>query len=259
MYKANHLFTKAIVKTPGKSFSKGITTAGLGPPDYQKALQQHQGYIQALEDCGLEVIVLPPNEDFPDSTFVEDPALITPKGAIITNPGIPSRKGEIKEIREVLQGYFPNLKEIREPGTLEGGDIMRIGSNYYIGLSSRTNQVGADQLINILLSFGLSGKVIELEKVLHLKTGVSYLEEDTLLAAGEFISKSEFKKYQILDVSRSERYAANSLWVNGTVLVPAGFPQTSKKIRSAGYPIKEIDMSEFQKMDGGLSCLSLRF
>ena len=174
------MFTRAIVKTPGKSFIKGITTAGSGRPDYQKALQQHQEYIEALQDCGLEVIVLPPNEDFPDSTFVEDPALITPKGAIITNPGAPSRKGETKEIREVLQVYFPDLKEIQEPGTLEGGDIMRVGTNYYIGLSDRTNQEGADQLINILKSFGLSGTVIKLEKVLHLKTGVSYLEEDII-------------------------------------------------------------------------------
>jgi dimethylargininase len=253
------MFSRAIVKIPGKSICRGITTAGLGPPDYQKALQQHQRYIQALEDCGLEVIVLPPNEDYPDSTFVEDPALITPNGAIITNPGAPSRKGETKEIREVLGLYFPDLKAIKEPGTLEGGDIMRVGSNYFIGLSDRTNQEGADQLINILKSFGLSGTTINLKEVLHLKTGVSYLEENTMLAAGEFLSKAEFKKYKILEVSGSESYAANSLWVNGTVLVPAGFPQTEEKIQYAGYPTRVLNVSEFRKMDGGLSCLSLRF
>ena len=253
------MYTKAIVRTPGKSFIKGITTSGLGPPDYQKALQQHRGYIQALQDCGLEVIVLEPDEDYPDSTFVEDPALITPKGAIITNPGAPSRKGEIKEIKEILQDYFSNLKEIREPGTVEGGDVMRVGSIYFIGLSERTNQEGANQLINILEGFGLSGTVVELEKVLHLKTGVSYLEEGTLLAAGEFLSRAEFKKYQILEISPAESYAANSLWVNGTVLVPAGFPQTEEKIQYAGYRTKVVDVSEFRKMDGGLSCLSLRF
>ena len=253
------MYTKAIVRTPGKSFSKGITTSGLGPPDYQKALEQHREYIQALQDCGLEVIVLEANEDYPDSTFVEDPALITPKCAIITNPGAPSRKGETQEIREVLLDYFPNLEEIQEPGTAEGGDIMRVGSNYYIGLSERTNLEGINQLIRILESFGLSGTVVELENVLHLKTGVSYLEGGTLLAAGEFLSKAEFIKYQILEISQAESYAANSLWVNGTVLVPAGFPQTQEKIQYAGYKTRVVDVSEYRKMDGGLSCLSLRF
>jgi len=253
------MYTKAIVKTPGKSFIKGITTAGLGPPDYQKALQQHRGYIQALQDCGLEVIVLDPNENYPDSTFVEDPALITPKGAIITNPGAPSRKGETKEIKEILQVYFSDLEEIQEPGTVEGGDVMMVGSTYYIGLSDRTNLQGANQLIKILEGFGLQGKTVELEDVLHLKTGVSYLENNTILAAGEFLTKAEFKKYQILKISQRESYAANSLWVNGTVLVPAGFPQTEEKIQYGGYPTRVVDVSEFRKLDGGLSCLSLRF
>ncbi len=253
------MYNKAIVRTPGRSFSQGITTSGLGPPDYQKALEQHREYIQALQDCGLEVIVLEANEDYPDSTFVEDPALITPKCAIITNPGAPSRKGETQEIREVLLDYFPNLEEIQEPGTAEGGDIMRVGSNYYIGLSERTNLEGTNQLIRILESFGLNGTVVELENVLHLKTGVSYLEGGTLLAAGEFLSKAEFIKYQILEISQTESYAANSLWVNGTVLVPAGFPQTEEKIQYAGYQTRVVDVSEYRKMDGGLSCLSLRF
>jgi len=253
------MFTKAIVKTPGHSFSKGISTSNLGPPDYQKALNQHLEYIKVLQDCGLEVIVLDPDETYPDSTFVEDPALITLRGAIITNPGAPSRKGETKEIKEVLQDYFSDLKEIQDPGTVEGGDVMMVGSNFYIGLSDRTNQEGANQLINILENFGLNGTTVELEKVLHLKTGVSYLEENTMLVAGEFLTRAEFKNYQILTISQEEGYAANSLWVNGTVLVPAGFPQTEEKIQYAGYPTRVVDVSEFRKMDGGLSCLSLRF
>jgi dimethylargininase len=253
------MFTKAIVRTPGQNFGKGITTSGLGPPDYQKACWQHREYIRVLEECGLEVIVLDPDEEHPDSTFVEDTALITPKCAIITNPGAASRKGEIKDIRDVLGDYYPSLEEIREPGTLEGGDIMMVGSKYYIGLSDRTNQEGARQLILILEKYGLSGTTVQLDKVLHLKTGVSYLEGGTLLAAGEFLSKAEFKKYQIIKITEAESYAANSLWVNGTVLVPAGFPLTEEMIQYAGYPTKTVNVSEFRKMDGGLSCLSLRF
>jgi dimethylargininase len=253
------MYTKAIVRTPGRSFSKGITSANLGPPDYQKALHQHQEYIQVLQDCGLEVIILKPDENYPDSTFVEDPALVTPECAIITNPGAATRKGETAEIREVLLDYFPILEEIQEPGTVEGGDIMKVGSNYYIGLSERTNPDGAQQLISILVKYSLGGKLIQLEYVLHLKTGVSYLEEGTLLAAGEFLTKAEFQKYRILKINPGESYAANSLWVNGTVLVPAGFPQTEAIIKSAGFRTKAVDVSEFRKMDGGLSCLSLRF
>ena len=253
------MFTRAIVKTPGRNFQEGITTSGLGLPNYQKAIHQHQKYIQALEDCGLEVIVLDPDEEYPDSTFVEDIALITPKCAIITNPGVDSRKGETEAIREILKDFYQSLEEIHEPGTLEGGDIMMVGSKFYIGLSERTNQEGARQLISILERYELRSEMVQLEKVLHLKTGVSYLEGGILLAAGEFLSKAEFKKYQILEVSKSEKYAANSLWVNGTVLVPAGFPQTEEKIQYAGYPTRIVDVSEFRKLDGGLSCLSLRF
>ncbi|MCK4801973.1 MAG: hypothetical protein KAS84_08270 [Anaerolineales bacterium] len=253
------MYTRAIVKTPGKSFVRGITTANLGPPDHAKALVQHREYIQVLEDCGLEVLVLEADEAYPDSTFVEDTALITPHCAIITNPGAPSRKGETGAIKEVLQNFFPELEEVQEPGTAEGGDIMRVGSQYFIGLSNRTNPEGAQQIITILEKYGLSGSVVQLEEVLHLKTGISYLERNTMVAAGEFLSKAEFKKYQILEITAREKYAANSLWVNGTVLVPQGFPQTQEAIEYMGYRTKAVDVSEFRKMDGGLSCLSLRF
>ena len=252
------MYTRAIVRTPGKSFGQGLTTAGLGPPDYQKALQQHTEYIHALQFCGLEVLVMEPDERFPDSTFVEDTALITPHCAIITNLGAPSRKGEIANIREILIDYYEELEEIHEPGTVEGGDILQINSHYYIGLSERTNPEGAHQMIQILMKYGLSGSTVSLEHVLHLKTGISYLGENTILAAGEFLSKTEFKSFQTLRVPHSESYAANSIRINDYVLVPAGFPQTKALIESAGYQIRTVNVSEFQKMDGGLSCLSVR-
>ena len=237
----------------------GLTSASLGIPDCDLALTQHADYIRALEACGLQVTVLPADEAFPDSTFVEDAALLTPDCAVITRPGAPSRRGETVSIRQALGAFYPELEAIDAPGILEAGDVMMVGRHFYIGLSERTNSEGARQLIAILEKQGMTGFVIRLEKVLHLKTGVNYLENNTLLACGEFLDKDEFREFEVLQVEPAEAYAANSLWVNGTVLVPAGHPKTRTMINAAGYETLEVDVSEFQKLDGGLSCLSLRF
>lgn len=237
----------------------GLATAGLGKPDYKKARVQHANYIKALEKCGLEVLVLEADEQFPDSTFVEDVALLTSKFAVITNPGAPSRNGEIVEMKKILNNFYSETEEISEPGKVEAGDIMRVDSHFYIGLSARTNENGVQQMFEILKKYGMSGSAVSLEKVLHLKTGVSYLEKNNLVACGEFILKKEFSKFNILEIEQNESYAANCIWVNENILIPAGFPKAKKTIIKAGYKILEVDVSEFQKLDGGLSCLSLRF
>lgn len=253
------MFTKAIVRTPCKTLIKGITTASLGIPNYEKALAQHNDYINALKECGLQVTCLDADENFPDSTFVEDVALMTPHCAIITNPGAVSRKGEINSIEPVIQSFYSNIEKIQSPGTVEAGDIMMVGQHYYIGLSARTNQNGAEQMIAILEKYSMTGSIVSLDEVLHLKTGLGYLEDNNLLACGEFLTKPEFEKYNIIEVDQDEAYAANSVWINGTVLTPKGFPKAKKLIIEAGYKVREVDVSEFQKIDGGLSCLSLRF
>lgn len=253
------MFTKAIVRTPGTSFSNGLTSAELGLPDCDLAIKQHQEYIDALNQCGLEVIVLPPDENFPDSTFVEDTALLTPHCAIITNPGASSRKGEIINIKNVVNDLYSNIEEISAPGTVEAGDIMMVGDHYYIGLSERTNQEGAGQLIRILNKYGMSGSVIQLKEVLHLKTGVAYLENNKLVACGDFLTKPEFAKFDFIEIPKEESYAANCVWINDKILVPKGYLVSKQRILDAGYSILEVDVSEFRKLDGGLSCLSLRF
>jgi len=253
------MFTKAIVRTPGRSIIKGLSTAGLGLPDYQKALLQHKEYIKALKKCGLEVTVLEPDEHYPDSTFVEDTVLLTSRSAIITNPGAVSRKGEVISMKKVLSEFYKNIESIDDPGRVEAGDIMMIGTHFYIGLSERTNEAGAWKIIEILNKYEMSGSVVSLEKVLHLKSGVAYLENNNLVASGEFIEKSEFQKYNILKIDDDESYAANSVWINGIVLIPQGYPKAKNLIENAGYSTIEIDVSEFSKLDGGLSCLSLRF
>ena len=237
----------------------GISTAGLGLPDYDLACRQHADYVAALENCGLVVTVLPPDQEFPDSTFVEDTAVMLPNAVILTRPGALSRRGEVLEIRPTLEALVGNISMIQSPGTLEGGDVMMVDTHFYIGLSERTNEAGARQMITILEGCGLTGSMVTLDEMLHLKSGVSYIESGNLLAYGEFIGKPEFKQFDTLQISECEAYAANSLWVNGTVLVPQGFPVTAKAVESRGYAVRLLNVSEFQKLDGGLSCLSLRF
>lgn len=253
------MFTKAIVRTPSESMTNGLTTANLGLPNYELALEQHKNYIDALTKCGLQVTILSADENYPDATFVEDTALLTSKCAIISNPGAETRKGETVEMKHVLKSYYSIIEEIEEPGTVEPGDIMMVGDHFYIGLSKRTNEDGAAQMITLLNKHGYSGSVILLKEMLHLKTGVAYLENNNLLAYGEFLDEEELNNFNIIEIDKDESYAANCIWVNNKVIVPKGFPKTRNKIVNAGYSIIEVDVSEFRKLDGGLSCLSLRF
>lgn len=253
------MFTYAVVRKPSNSIIDGITSANLGVPDYEKTLRQHQAYVDALRNCGLTIITLPADETFPDSCFVEDTALLTKRCAIVARPGAPTRQGEEAAVLELLPRYFDNIESIEAPGTIEPGDIMMVGDHFYIGLSDRTNAAGARQMISLLESHGLSGSTVEMHGMLHLKTGLSYLENNTLVVCGEILHEPEFEKFNHIVIDGDEAYAANCVWVNGTVLVAAGFPKTRRKIEAAGYPVVSVDVSEFQKLDGGLSCLSLRF
>lgn len=253
------LFKNAIVRQPSPGMTEGLSSASLGYPDYAMAMDQHAAYVEALRSCGLEVRVLEADPGFPDSCFVEDVALCTPQGAILTNPGAPSRNGEKLAMEAVLLSFYEQLEYIDFPGTLDAGDVMMVGEHYYIGLSERSNQAGANALIAILEKQGKTGTTVPLRKMLHLKSGVSYLEEQRMLVTGEFSDHPAFAGFDRLVVEPEEAYAANSLWVNDTVLVPAGFPSTLERIQEAGYKTLVLDVSEFQKLDGGLSCLSLRF
>jgi dimethylargininase len=237
----------------------GITISRLGKPDHELALIQHAAYTEALKKCGLDVLVLDPDERFPDSTFVEDTALLTANCAIIARPGALSRQGETEEIKQVLEGYYRNIEEVQEPGTVEGGDIMMVGSDFYIGLSERTNLRGAHQVISFLEKYDLKGFMIPVGEMLHFKTGIAYLEQKTIIATSDYLQLKEFQEFKILEVNKDESYAANCIWVNGKVLVAKGYPKVIKMISDAGYSVIELDMSEFRKIDGGLSCLSLRF
>ena len=199
MKKFNHV----IVRRPCKAMVEGITS-GLypGKPDYALALKEHDSYIEALKQCDVDVTVLEADERYPDSCFVEDPALITSKCAIITNPGAASRNGEKNEILGAIRKFFDDdhIEYIKAPGTLEGGDVMMVGDHFYVGRSARTNEEGIRQLTEILAKYGLTCSEVTLEKVLHLKTGVNYLENNNMLVSGEFVTKPDFEMYHRVEI-----------------------------------------------------------
>ena len=205
------------------------------------------------------MLVLDPDEAFPDSTFIEDVAVLTQHCAIVTRPAAPSRAGETDDIARILPDYFQRIETICEPGTLDGGDVMQIGKHFYVGLSDRTNNEGARQLLTILDTYGLSGSTIPVTEFLHLKTGVTALADSTLIAAGECAHRPEFAGFNILPVSREEAGAANCIRINDHILMPAGFPAVRDRLKGHCRKIIEVDISEFAKLDGGLTCLSLRF
>jgi dimethylargininase len=256
------VFTKAIVRAPAANFARGLSSVNLGKPDHELALQQHDAYCRALETCGLNLIRLPADERHPDSTFVEDPAIVTPLGAVITRPGAESRLGEIHEIERVLRSYFSPLSAIVAPGTVDGGDVCEAGDHFFIGLSQRTNEAGAGQLARILESFGYSSSLIDirgLSNILHLKSGMACVGPNRLVVIDALSERKEFSGYELIRVNSAEEYAANCVFINNRILVAAGFPDLKRQLDDLGQRTIALEMSEFQKMDGGLSCLSLRF
>ena len=252
------MYSQAITRRPCKNFAAGITTANLGKPDYSLMLRQHHAYVETLNHLGLQVTELEALEDYPDAHFVEDTAVIVPEIGIIARPGAKSRRGEEITIEHELAKY-KDIKKIKAPGTVDGGDVLITGKKVYIGISQRTNQEGANQLSEILKKFGYDSTCIPVHKGLHLKSDINYIGKNTVLIRDYFLNTQYFKSYTKIIVKPEESSAANSLWVNHKLIIPKGFPETKFKVLQAEFDLIELDMSESQKMNGGLTCLSLRF
>lgn len=262
------MFTRAITRTPGSNYEDGLTTVDLGIPDYHQALREHARYIEALRQCGLTLTELPADLHFPDGTFVEDTAILLVDGgaegraAIITRPGAVERAGETAEMKAVLKDYYAQLGEINAPGTLDGGDICEAGKHFFIGISLRTNQAGGDQLAEWLAGHGYTSSFVDIRQtpgILHLKSGIAYLGDNRLVVIDALAEHPAFKGFELVRVAAGEEYAANCIRVNDAILIAAGYPKFEAELRRLGYKLVVLEMSEFQKMDGGLSCLSLRF
>ncbi len=259
------MFTRAIVRIPGENFSEGLTDVGqgsFGVPDYRLALEQHEAYCRALETCGVALTVLEKDLDHPDSCFVEDTAVLTEHAAILTRPGAESRLGEVARIREPLLACFQRHHEITAPGTVDGGDICEAGMHVFIGVSHRTNEEGARQLAAFLALEGYTSSTVDIRamtSILHLKSGIAWVGERTLVLMEELADRPEFAGWTILRVAEDESYAANCVRINDRVFLPKGYPKLERQLMEAGFHPLTLDMSEYRKMDGGLSCLSLRF
>jgi dimethylargininase len=255
-------FKHAITRLPAQTYSHGLTTSGEGAPSIEKALDQHARYCDALRASGLTVDILGAAVGYPDSTFVEDTAILTTRVAIIMRPGAPSRLGEIQLIKKAVLEHHSDVMQIVEPGSMDGGDVCQAGQHFFIGISARTNPEGARQLSAILHAHGYTSSTVDIRgqsRLLHLKSGIAYLGSNRLVVAPELSALSAFQTYELIEVAAAELYAANCIHINDHVLIPAGYPKTAAALESLGYTLLALDVSEFRKMDGGLSCMSLRF
>lgn len=253
-------FTRAITRKPAASITNGLRAIDTGMPDLVQMTAAHDTYIATLRETGAEVIELPALAPYPDSTFVEDTALCLPEGAILMRPGAPSRAGEVYEMAPVLYKLYKDVREIKGPGTIEGGDILVTSREILVGLSDRTDQAGVDELAELVRDWGYTVRIITIpDGVLHFKTDCSLLDADTILSTQRLAASGCFDDYNVIYTAPGEEAAANAIRFNQFVIMAAGFPDTSKRLRDSGYDVREIDNADAAKLDGGMSCLSLRF
>lgn len=228
------------------------------PIDLELARTQHHEYEAALRELGCEVISLPAEADLPDSVFVEDVALVFDEVAIITRPGADSRKPETASIAQALKPYR-TLCTIEAPGTLDGGDVLRVGKTVYIGLSSRSNPAAVEQTQKFLLPYGYSVKGVEVTGCLHLKSAATQVSEDTLLINPAWVDRSIFGPVRSIEVDEREPGAANAVWLARGVIYPAHYPHTQQRLADAGVSLRIIHATEVAKAEGAVTCCSLIF
>lgn len=228
------------------------------PVDVERARLQHAAYAACLARLGCEVRCLPATPDLPDGVFVEDIALVLDEVAVILRPGAASRRPELPSVAQALEPYR-KLLSIAEPGTLDGGDVLRLGRQLMVGLSERSNPAGVEQLRRLVEPFGYRVEGIPVSGCLHLKSAVTQVAENTLLLNPEWIASDWFRAMKIIPVHPAEPYAGNALLLNGTVIYPAAFPATAERLESAGIRLARVDVSELAKAEGAVTCCSLIF
>ena len=226
--------------------------------DIDLALKQHEQYQAALSSLGCDIVSVPTEPGLPDSVFIEDTALVLDEIAVICRPGAESRRPEVAGVEDFLQEYR-TLASIQPPGTLDGGDLLRIGKVIYAGLSTRSNQSGIDQLRNIVAEFGYSVETVETAKCLHLKSAVSGVAPGTVLINPDWISTSVFADYEMIDVDKEEAHAANALPVGQSLIYSSSYPRTMEKMVARGIDVVPVEVSELQKAEGAVTCCSLVF
>jgi len=252
-------FTDAIVRTPPRSVISGLRAVDTGAPSYEGVLAEHAAYVAALEDAGVAVETLPSAEDFPDSIFVEDAALVFTGTAIVLRPGAPSRARETTLIEPVLRRRFERVVTL-ERGTADGGDILATPRRVFIGRSARTDADGAAALAALLTELGLQGLPVDTPSgVLHLKSDCALLDDATILATPRLAASGVFEGFRVLLTPHGEDGAANALRINDRVLLSAGYPHTADILTRLGFRVVTLPTREIAKIDAGLSCMSLRW
>jgi len=253
-------FTHAISRRPSADLTAGLRAVDVGDPDANLFAQHHADYVATLREAGVEVTVLDPLPDYPDAVFVEDTALCLPKGAILMRPGAPSRQGEVAHMAPALRALYGDaVAEITAPGRIEGGDILITEREVLVGTSERTDQAGIDMLRQELDRLGHALRVVETPPgVLHFKTDCSLVDPETVLSTRRLAASGCFDGYRVLHVPEGEEAAANAIRVNGFVLMADGFPKTAEMLEREGFTTRRIGNTEAAKLDGGMSCLSLR-
>ncbi len=253
-------FTHAVTRKPCRAIVDGIRAVDTGAPDIDVFLQHHDVYVSTLKSTGAQVTELPALEEFPDSVFIEDAALCLPEAAIVMRPGAEPRRGEAAKIRPALDEIYDRVFAIEGPGTIEGGDILVTDKEILVGRSARTNRQGVEELRAIVGGLGYSLRDVETPPdVLHFKTDCSLLDGNTILATQRLARSGCFEGYRVIHTAEGEEACANSIRFNDLVLFPAGFPQTQALLEAQGFNVRTIGNSEAAKLDGGMSCLSLRF
>jgi dimethylargininase len=253
-----HRFRHAIVREPGRNFAAGLTTVEWSePPAFERLCAQHGEYVEALREAGLTVESLPALEAFPDAYFVEDVAIVLPELAIVTRPGAASRRGETEHIGGALAAHR-RLVRLEPPATLDGGDVLVVEKQVFVGLSARSNAAAVASLRECMAPLGYTVTAIPVAAGLHLKSSINLVGPSTVVATAEFAGRPELAELDVLELTAAEAAAANVVRVNDRLLVPAGYPQLVRRCAGYDFAVIELDMSEVAKMDGGLTCLSLR-
>ena len=233
-----------------------LTYLDRNPIDVNRARAQHEQYCESLRGLGLDLISLPEEPDLPDSVFVEDTAIVLDEAAVLTNPGADSRKPEVDSVARAL-GPHRRLLRITSPATLDGGDVLTVGKQIFVGITLRSNAAAVEQLRALLNPFGYVIIGVPVKNCLHLKTGVTQVAEQTLLINPNMISKEFFPGNDFIEVDPSEPDAANALLINGTIIFPSAFPKTRERLLRLGQPIVPVDADELAKAEGGVTCCSL--
>jgi dimethylargininase len=257
---SSYEFTRAITRLPARSIVDGLRAEDSGDPDYAQMLRDHAHYVATLQQAGATVTELAALEACPDSVFVEDVALCLPEFAILMRPGAESRAGEVAQMAPVLRDVYEQVHEIAGSGFIEGGDILTTSKEILVGRSARTDSAGIAELADIVKRWDYSlREVVTPPGVLHFKTDCSLLDAETILSTPRLDASGCFAGYRVIHTADGEEAAANLIRYNDLVLMPAGFPRTRERLLEAGYDVREINNSECAKIDGGMSCLSLRF